>query len=175
MTRGRVLWCTTAVVPSCLARQPPGHQQPYVEDQDQLETQAGTLLQIIRSASSGGVGVHAFEDHEAWTAVSEAAPYPCGRRTSCFPAAHFVLPTQSTGLRRSTVWASAVRLTATVTATSATVDSRRRTPTTVYLGMEPLSRVVVRPEKRKVGGSTPPLPTAYEQPKDPRANSPGVF
>jgi hypothetical protein len=30
-------------------------------------------------------------------------------------------------------------------------------------------------EKRKVGGSTPPLLTAYEQQKDPGANSPGVF
>ena len=51
-------------------------------------------------------------------------------------------------------------LTATLTATSATTDSRRRTPATVHLGLEPLSRAVVNPEKRKVGGSTPPLPTS---------------
>jgi hypothetical protein len=62
-------------------------------------------------------------------------------------------------------WTSAVWLTATVTATSATVDSRRRTPTTVYLGIEALSRAVVTPEKRKVGGSTPPLPTTQDHGK----------
>jgi hypothetical protein len=50
-------------------------------------------------------------------------------------------------------------LTATVTATSATMDSHWRISTTVYLGVEPLSGVVVTPEKRKVGGLTPPLPT----------------
>jgi hypothetical protein len=54
---------------------------------------------------------------------------------------------------------SRTRLTATVTARSATVDSHRRTPTTVYLGKDAAIRAVVTPEKRKVGGSTPPLPT----------------
>jgi hypothetical protein len=56
-------------------------------------------------------------------------------------------------------------MTATVTATSATVDSRRRTQTVVYLGTGTVSRVVVTPEKRKVGGSTPPLPTTHDQRK----------
>jgi hypothetical protein len=72
--------------------------------------------------------------------------------------------------------ATSATLTATVTATSATVDSRRRTPTTVYLGTDAAIRVVVTPEKRKVGGSTPPLPIASEQPKDPERSSPrGLF
>jgi hypothetical protein len=57
------------------------------------------------------------------------------------------------------------RLTATVTATSATVDSHRHTSTTVYLGTGTANRPVVTPEKRKVGGSTPPLPTTYTSKK----------
>jgi hypothetical protein len=55
------------------------------------------------------------------------------------------------------------------------MDSRWRTSTTVYLGIEPLSWAVVTPEKRKVGGSTPPLPTASEQPRRPGAIRPGAF
>ena len=50
-------------------------------------------------------------------------------------------------------------LTATLTATSATVDSHERTWTAVYLGADVVIRAVVPPEKRKVGGSTPPPPT----------------
>jgi hypothetical protein len=53
-------------------------------------------------------------------------------------------------------------LTATLTATSVTVDSRQHTPTTVYRGMGAVSRAVVMSEKRKVGGSTPPLPTSRD-------------
>jgi hypothetical protein len=77
-----------------------------------------------------------------------------------------VLPSnQRAGLDGSTAWALVVRLTATVTATSAAVDSRRRTSTTVYVGTDPAIRAVVTPEKRKVGGSTPPLPTAQDHGK----------
>jgi hypothetical protein len=47
------------------------------------------------------------------------------------------------------------RLTATMTATA---DSHGRTWATVYLGTSAAIRVVVTPEKWKVGGSTPPLP-----------------
>jgi hypothetical protein len=60
-----------------------------------------------------------------------------------------------------------VRLTATVTATATTTACHRHTLTAVYLGADVLIRAVVTPEKRKVGGSTPPLPTTNDLQEQP--------
>jgi hypothetical protein len=46
----------------------------------------------------------------------------------------------------------------------------------VFAGEAPCSsQLKLSTEKRKVGGSTPPLPTASDQLKDPERLAPGVF
>jgi hypothetical protein len=58
-----------------------------------------------------------------------------------------------------------------VTATTATVDSHRPTSPAVLLGTDTAGSVVVTPEKRKVGGSTPPPAHLSEQSKRPASVS----